>query len=85
MYVFILCVRGGGVCTTAHVCRSEDNFVNLILFFLLYVGSRDHTQVVRLAQEVPYLLTPLTAPEYTRLLLQREQFASSQTHFNEYP
>lgn len=37
--------------TMVHLWRSGDNFVELVLFFDLHVGSRD--QDVRLVQQMP--------------------------------
>lgn len=50
-------------CECFHVCvlRSEDNFMELVFSFNLYMSSENQTQVVRLVWETPlprYLLSP---------------------------
>lgn len=45
----VICgVKGRLVCTLAHLWRSENNFVDLVLSINLYTGLRDPTQMVRL-------------------------------------
>jgi hypothetical protein len=41
-------MEGGETCVTAHIGRSEDNLVESVLSFHLYVGSGNQTQVARL-------------------------------------
>lgn len=52
----------GGRCVTAWVWRSEDKFVESVLFFYLYVGSRDQSQITRLMLQVPLAVEPSTIP-----------------------
>jgi hypothetical protein len=37
----------------AYVWRSENNFVELVFSFYLYMGSRDQTQALRLSGKTP--------------------------------
>lgn len=41
-----------------YVCRSEDNFMETILSFHLYMGSRDQTLFTRLKQQGPFFIFP---------------------------
>lgn len=47
---------------TVCVWRSEENLVELLLFFHLYVGSWDRTQVVGFGSRHLYLPSPLISP-----------------------
>lgn len=44
-----------------HMWKLEGNFVELILSFVLYMGSGDQTQVTYV-QQVPYTLSWLAGP-----------------------
>lgn len=44
---------GRGTHVTAHVWRSDNNSVQSVLSYCLYVGSGNQNQVVRFAQHVP--------------------------------
>lgn len=50
-----------GVHATAWVWRSEDNIVELVLFFDFYIDAKDWTQVSRLVQQKLFLLAILLA------------------------
>lgn len=53
------------MCITAHVCKSEDNFVEPILSLYLYMGSMDNNQATR--------VTRLTPPDYNLMLVRSWQ------------
>lgn len=51
-----------GVCVTPTFLGSEDNFMESVLPFNLYVGSGDRTHVVRLAFQALCRLSHLMGP-----------------------
>lgn len=83
-YVLSLCVLFiifiklcGGRQARRHMWRSEDDFLESFPFFHLHVGSREWTQVTRLAQQAPlstkpshqpllYILTGTNGPTHPR-------------------
>lgn len=46
----------------AGIWRPEDNFVDSIVFFHLYLVPRDETRVAWLARQVPLLAEPSRQP-----------------------
>lgn len=42
----------------------EDNFMESVLSFQLYGGSRDRTQIIRLSQQTPLPTKPSHQPKY---------------------
>lgn len=51
VYIYFMYVRDiGGAHAMAHIWRSEDNSVELILPFHLYMGSRNQTHISRFVQ-----------------------------------
>lgn len=49
--------------------KSEENFVELVLFFYSYVGPKDQNQVTRLVQKVPLPAEPTLLPHEHMLFL----------------
>lgn len=61
---FIVNMHGLFVCSTLCMYRSDENFVELVLAFYVYVGSGDQTQVLRLTQQATSTEPPVEcAPE----------------------
>lgn len=57
LLLLLLLLMVGAVCVMAHAGKSENNFLELVLSFH-YVGSRDQTQVIFLARQVPLPTEP---------------------------
>lgn len=52
------------------VWRSEDSFVESVLSFHIYVGSKDWTQIPKLVQQALYMLSPLGSPLSVFLIIE---------------
>jgi hypothetical protein len=47
----------GGACTTAHVYRSDDNFVELVLFVYFSVCSKNLIQFIHFCHQAASIFT----------------------------
>lgn len=50
LFIAIVCSRKYVLCAVPQVWRLEDNFMDMIVSFSIYMGSEDQSQAVRLMQ-----------------------------------
>lgn len=54
----MICLRMRGGKEADVICGGQHNFVQLVLYFLLYMDTEDQTQVAGLEQQVPLSAEP---------------------------